>query len=73
MGIGWRMLRATGGGGGPDPRHLQARLEGLVRLTLANPLTIVSWAAAFTAIVPGLGVSRTATLTVLPLGSRSGP
>ena len=35
--------------------------------TLANPLTIVSWAAAFTAVVPELDISRTETLSVLPL------
>jgi threonine/homoserine/homoserine lactone efflux protein len=35
--------------------------------TLANPLTIVSWAAAFTAVVPELSISRAETLTVLPL------
>jgi threonine/homoserine/homoserine lactone efflux protein len=34
--------------------------------TLANPLTIVSWAAAFTAVVPGLGLSRAETIGVLP-------
>ena len=65
--IGWRMLRATGGKGlalSTFDRGLRVSFA----LTLANPLTIVSWAAAFTAIVPGLGVSRTETLTVLPLG-----
>ena len=35
--------------------------------TLANPLTIVSWAAAFTAVVPELDVSPAETATVLPL------
>ena len=35
--------------------------------TLANPLTIVSWAAAFTAVVPELSISRVETLSVLPL------
>jgi threonine/homoserine/homoserine lactone efflux protein len=37
-------------------------------LTLANPLTIVSWAAAFTAVVPELDVSDAEIHTLLPLG-----
>jgi threonine/homoserine/homoserine lactone efflux protein len=35
--------------------------------TLANPLTIVSWAAAFAGVVPALGLSRAETLTLLPV------
>jgi putative LysE/RhtB family amino acid efflux pump len=34
--------------------------------TLANPPTIVSWAAAFAGIVPALDLNRVETLTVLP-------
>jgi threonine/homoserine/homoserine lactone efflux protein len=34
--------------------------------TLANPLTIVSWAAAFTAVVPGLGLTELQTVAILP-------
>lgn len=34
--------------------------------TLANPPTIVSWAAAFAGVVPALGLSRAETLTLLP-------
>ncbi len=64
--IGWRMVRATGDEG-LALDSLKRGLSVSFAATLANPLTIVSWAAAFTAIVPGLGVSRTATLTVLPL------
>ncbi len=63
--IGWRMVRAAGG----DGMALSTFGRGLgvsFAATLANPLTIVSWAAAFTAVVPGLGVSRTETLAVLP-------
>lgn len=64
--IAWRMVRAHGG----DGLALQTFRRGLAvsfAATLANPLTIVSWAAAFTAVVPGLGLGRTETLTVLPL------
>jgi putative LysE/RhtB family amino acid efflux pump len=34
--------------------------------TLANPLTIVSWAAAFAGVVPALDLTRVETLTLLP-------
>jgi threonine/homoserine/homoserine lactone efflux protein len=34
--------------------------------TLANPLTIISWAAAFAGVVPALDLSRVETLTLLP-------
>lgn len=64
--IGWKMVRAGGG----DGLALQTFRRGLgvsFAATLANPLTIVSWAAAFTAVVPGLGLGRAETLTVLPL------
>jgi threonine/homoserine/homoserine lactone efflux protein len=35
--------------------------------TLANPPTIVSWAAAFAGVVPALDLTRVETLTLLPL------
>ena len=63
--IAWRMLRAGGGDGLAMPT-LRRGLGVSFAATLANPLTIVSWAAAFTAIVPGLGLSQTETLAVLP-------
>jgi putative LysE/RhtB family amino acid efflux pump len=34
--------------------------------TFANPLTIISWAAAFAGVVPALELSRVETLTLLP-------
>jgi threonine/homoserine/homoserine lactone efflux protein len=34
--------------------------------TLANPLTIVSWAAAFAGVVPALDLTRLETLALLP-------
>jgi putative LysE/RhtB family amino acid efflux pump len=34
--------------------------------TLANPLTIVSWAAAFAGVVPALDLTRVEILTLLP-------
>ena len=63
--IGWRMVRAAGGEGFAL-RTFGRALGVSLAATLANPLTIVSWAAAFTAVVPGLGVSRLETLAVLP-------
>jgi threonine/homoserine/homoserine lactone efflux protein len=40
--------------------------------TLANPLTIVYWAAAFGGVVPELRLSRLDALTLLPLGVLTG-
>jgi threonine/homoserine/homoserine lactone efflux protein len=65
--IGWRMVRAAGGNG----MALATFRRGLgvsFAATLANPLTIVSWAAAFTAVVPELGLTRVETATILPVG-----
>jgi threonine/homoserine/homoserine lactone efflux protein len=64
--IGIGMIKLAGG----DATALSTFRRGLtvsVAATLANPLTIVSWAAAFTAVVPELDVSKTETATVLPL------
>src|SRR3712207_1140958 len=64
--IGAGMVKLSGG----DAMALASFRRGLgvsVAATLANPLTIVSWAAAFTAVVPELGISRVETLSVLPL------
>ena len=63
--IAWRMLRAGGGDGLALPT-LRRGLAVSFGATLANPLTIVSWAAAFTAVVPGLGLSQAETIAVLP-------
>jgi len=64
--IGAGMVRLSGG----DAMALATFRRGLavaLAATLANPLTIVSWAAAFTAVVPELSISRVETLSVLPL------
>jgi threonine/homoserine/homoserine lactone efflux protein len=64
--IGVGMVKLSGG----DAMALATFRRGFVvslAATLANPLTIVSWAAAFTAVVPELEISRTETLSVLPL------
>jgi threonine/homoserine/homoserine lactone efflux protein len=64
--IGWRMLRARGG----DGLALATFRRGLgvsFAATLANPLTIVSWAAAFTAVVPELDLTRLETAAILPV------
>jgi threonine/homoserine/homoserine lactone efflux protein len=63
--IAWRMVRARGG----DGLALETMRRGLgvsFAATLANPLTIVSWAAAFTAVVPALDLSAGETVGVLP-------
>lgn len=64
--IGASMVRLSGG----EAMALATFRRGLavaLAATLANPLTIVSWAAAFTAVVPELSISRVETLSVLPL------
>jgi threonine/homoserine/homoserine lactone efflux protein len=43
-----------------------------VAATAANPLTIVSWAAAFAGVVPALDLTRLETLTILPLAIAAG-
>src|SRR5688572_13035427 len=63
--IAWRMLHAGGGDGLALPT-LRRGFGVSFAATLANPLTIVSWAAAFTAVVPGLGLSQAETIAVLP-------
>ena len=63
--IGISMVRLSGG----DALALSTFRRGLtvsLAATLANPLTIVSWAAAFTAVVPELDISHTEVVTVLP-------
>jgi threonine/homoserine/homoserine lactone efflux protein len=62
------------------PSHAEERAEATlartlaisIGATLANPLTIISWAAAFAGVVPRLDLSRTETLGLLPLGVMAG-
>jgi threonine/homoserine/homoserine lactone efflux protein len=64
--IGAGMVRLSGG----DAIALSTFRRGLtvaLAATIANPMTIVSWAAAFTAVVPELEISKTETATILPL------
>jgi putative LysE/RhtB family amino acid efflux pump len=49
------------------PGSFAPALRLSVAATLANPLTIVSWAAAFAGVVPALDLTRVETLTLLPL------
>ena len=69
--LAWRMIGAGGGEGlalGTLRRGFGVSFAG----TLANPSTILSWAAAFAAVVPALHLSRTSTLTVLPVAVFAG-
>ena len=64
--IGIGMVKLSGG----DAIALSTFRRGLtvsLAATLANPMTIVSWAAAFTAVVPELDISHTEVVTILPL------
>lgn len=63
--IGSRMAQPPGGTA-PALQTFRRGLGTSLAATLANPLTIVSWAAAFTAVVPGLGLSQVETIAVLP-------
>jgi putative LysE/RhtB family amino acid efflux pump len=47
-------------------RSFGSALRISLAATLANPPTIVSWAAAFAGVVPALDLSRAETLTLLP-------
>src|ERR671915_1163991 len=47
-------------------RSFGSALRLSLAATLANPPTIVSWAAAFAGVVPALDLSRAETLSVLP-------
>jgi threonine/homoserine/homoserine lactone efflux protein len=63
--IAWKMLHPRGG----EAMSLATFERGLgvsFAATLANPSTILSWAAAFAAVVPALHLSRETTLGVLP-------
>jgi putative LysE/RhtB family amino acid efflux pump len=60
-----RAARSTAERSSPTRRFGPA-LRLSLAATLANPPTIVSWAAAFAGIVPALGLTRVETLTLLP-------
>ena len=69
--IGIGMVKLSGG----EAMALATFRRGLavsLAATIANPLTIVSWAAAFTAVVPELEISELETATVLPLSVSAG-
>jgi putative LysE/RhtB family amino acid efflux pump len=67
--IGVRIARAArlAADASPADRTFGAALRLSLAATLANPLTIVSWAAAFAGVVPALDLTRTETLALLPL------
>lgn len=71
--IAMRMARS-----GPSPgKSAAARGFGqsfavALGATLANPVTIVYWAAAFAGVVPRFGLSRAEALTLLPAGVVAG-
>jgi len=48
------------------PPTLRAGFAVSLAATLANPATIVAWAAAFTGVVPALELTRLETVAVLP-------
>jgi putative LysE/RhtB family amino acid efflux pump len=66
--IGVRIARTAGAAAEPSTTTTSfgPALRLSLAATLANPPTIVSWAAAFAGVVPALGLSRAETLTLLP-------
>jgi threonine/homoserine/homoserine lactone efflux protein len=66
--IGIRIARsARSAAEGPSPTdRFGPALRLSLAATLANPLTIISWAAAFAGVVPALDLTRAETLLLLP-------
>jgi putative LysE/RhtB family amino acid efflux pump len=66
--VGIRIARAARGAAEAPAatRSFGSALRLSLAATLANPPTIVSWAAAFAGVVPALDLSRAETLTLLP-------
>jgi putative LysE/RhtB family amino acid efflux pump len=67
--IGIRMARSARSAteASTTTRSFGPALRLSLAATLANPPTIVSWAAAFAGVVPALALTRLETLTLLPL------
>ena len=67
--IAARMARpARWGEARPAARGFGQSFAVALGATLANPITIVYWAAAFAGVVPRFDLSRLQTLTLLPAG-----
>jgi putative LysE/RhtB family amino acid efflux pump len=66
--IGIRIARSarSAAGASTTTRSFGPALRLSLAATLANPPTIVSWAAAFAGVVPALDLTRVETLTLLP-------
>jgi putative LysE/RhtB family amino acid efflux pump len=66
--IGIRIARAarSAAEASTTTRSFRPALGLSLAATLANPLTIVSWAAAFAGVVPALDLTRVETLALLP-------
>jgi threonine/homoserine/homoserine lactone efflux protein len=66
--IGTRIARSARSAAEPAAasRSFGSALRLSVGATLANPLTIVSWGAAFAGVVPALDLSRVQIVTLLP-------
>lgn len=67
--VGVRIARSARSGAEASTtttRSFGAALRLSLAATLANPPTIISWAAAFAGVVPALDLTRVETLTLLP-------
>jgi threonine/homoserine/homoserine lactone efflux protein len=64
-----RMARPSGAPRETDPARGFGRSFAIaLGATLANPITIVYWAAVFAGVVPKFDLSRAEALTLLPIG-----
>ena len=68
LAIAVALARSRGAIGGRAMTSFRGGLRASFAATLANPSTIVYWAGAFAATVPGLALTRLETALVLPLG-----
>ena len=66
--IAVRMVRGSSGEERRTPGGFGRSYMVALGVTLANPLTVVYWGAAFAGVVPKLELSRAEAMTLLPAG-----
>jgi threonine/homoserine/homoserine lactone efflux protein len=66
--IAVRMLHGSSGEEHRAPGRFARSYMVALGVTLANPLTVVYWGAAFAGVVPRLDLSRAEAMTLLPAG-----
>jgi L-lysine exporter family protein LysE/ArgO len=66
--IGARLARGRSNGGRRSAHPFGRSYAVALGATLANPITVVYWGAAFAGVVPKLDLSRLEAVTLLPAG-----